>query len=122
MAGFTKISLVLLLLLLLPLLLLRLTSTLIPLLLLPHVQVDAVHWSPSLVFLPAIGLVAGRAIKVLTTIKVGGRGIRRGLQGNTKIGQGSGGQGEYGGREYRLTVDECPAHDEAMCLRECGAF
>jgi hypothetical protein len=33
-------------------------------------QADAVHWSPSLVFLPAVGLVAGRAIKVLTTIKV----------------------------------------------------
>jgi hypothetical protein len=33
-------------------------------------QAAALHWSPSLVFLPAAGLVAGRAIKVLTTIKV----------------------------------------------------
>lgn len=38
-----------------------------PLPLLP--QADAVHWGPSLVFLPAFGLLAGRSIKVLTTIK-----------------------------------------------------
>jgi hypothetical protein len=40
------------------------------LLLLTLMQAGDVGWSPSLLFLPAAGLVAGRAIKVLTTLKV----------------------------------------------------
>jgi hypothetical protein len=35
-----------------------------------------VGWRPSLVVLPAVGLVAARAIKLLTTIKVCACGVR----------------------------------------------